>query len=237
MSLDVDRIPRWAPGPQARVDWSHPLAQGLVFCTVDGYNDAAGRAPITAVNNPGHGLLPTGPGRTFTAASTQYLSVPLTPQLTIVNQISIAAWAIRTDAGTGGEQLVAQDVNGSRCFTVDFSGTAIRFYVAGGGTAANQVDTPAFTTASGVPFAVVATAINGGAMNLYINGSLGVTNTGNATFNATPTNAWNIGRREFSGAEGYFTGTIGPVMIFRRALSIAEVGALYADPFCMLREE
>jgi hypothetical protein len=219
----IGRRPRFASGPQARVDWSHPIASGLRFCAPDGTSDIAHGIPVTAVNNPDHGFMPFGRGRTYVPASTQYLSFPST-SVQCPSQVSVLLWVKRT--GGASEVPIAQDVNANRAFTLDTAGVA-RFYVAGG--AGNDIVTGTVNVSGAVslrPRMIVGTATTGGSINIYVDGVLDAT-AGPCTFNATQTADWNIGRRAFSGAEGYFTGTIGPVMIWRRALS--------ADPFCFLR--
>ena len=62
MSLDLDRIPRWAPGPQARVNWSHPMTANLIFAWTAMGGDVAGKFTRTDVPSPGTpAVTPWGP--------------------------------------------------------------------------------------------------------------------------------------------------------------------------------
>jgi hypothetical protein len=228
----IGRRPRFAPGPTTRVDWSHPVAQGLGFCTLDGTVDIAYGIPITQNNAPDHGLMPTGRARSYVGASTQYSSFPAAPSVQSPTQVSIVVWMQRTNGNVN--VYVGQDINANRVFTFD-GASATRFYVNGGG--GTDIVTGATNISGSVsprPRMIAGTATSGASINVYVDGVLDGT-ASPCTFNATQTADWNIGRRAFSGAENYVTGTIGPVMIWRRALTASEIALLYADPFCFLR--
>lgn len=231
---------RWAPGPDARVDWSHPLAAGLVLCCPEPGYDLAYGVPITPTNNPGHTSTPVGPGRTFTSGSSTYFAVPAAVQLQIGGSsapCTVAAFHRRTaDPGSGaGYSIVARDVSGTRCYTLDlFNNVAvadtIRFYINGGAAAIATTPWPATNEWAHA----VGTWNGSNVTEIWVNGVRGATTTAAATPGSSTSVGWRIGARQFVGAEDYLTGEIGPVHIWRRALSANEIAQLYADPFCML---
>jgi hypothetical protein len=118
-----------------------------------------------------------------------------------------------------------------------FSGTAF------GATKLGVVDVPSSTitkpTAGTLSFAAVSFASSSGRFTLYLGGLGGALQSESpantqALSSATTNNQFYIGSQELS--QGMPTGTKFHIAgLYARALSANEMGALFADPFCMLR--
>lgn len=234
--------------PRASGGFRYPtLRSGLVAYWP--LNESAASGDVTAVDNSGRGndltsnnTVPSIAGkvnnaRQFTAANTEWLSIASRADVQFGNgDWSISWWMFPQATATGFQHVMGKDESGGRevSFRVQFDSVG----------SANRVDVNIFHT-DGTFITATAPANrtnasfinqwwhytlvnNAGAVTLYENGTSVATATraGGKSFAATSTQ-FNIGRRSFSGFLEYFTGYVDEVAKWTRALSQAEVTALY----------
>lgn len=231
MSLDLDRIPRVAPGPQARVNWSHPLAAGLLGVgladrIIHGYQGVVGAGALFGA------LSPTlfGRGRAGNNAAGP-------------NGAKLCDYPAQTDAteftftfvgapGAGTDPLVGYRTGGGPGITfAKIYGTNVQYYSNG-----NNRYTAAHGLASTTP----------GVLHLVKRGLVIETWLNGARVNAS--SAFTTGQLDQNAAVCYWMqGDEGDanhtasrcvlVAMHNRALNGAEFAQLFADPFCFLTEE
>ena len=126
------------------------------------------------------------------------------------NSISAAAFYIGRDDETDG-----------RAYAVGLLNSRLQLQINGLATINNQ----GATLTNGVWYHVVAVGDSSSGWKLYLNGVVDGT-AGWVTPNSVVANT-NIGRRSYSGSEGYFNGSISDVRIYNRVLSANEVKGLY----------
>jgi hypothetical protein len=151
--------------------------------------------------------------------------------LTTSTSFSVAAWVYLTANGAGNKTAVAQDGTNISAFYLQYDKTndrwAFRMYNSDstGAAVVNALGTsaPALNTwyhLTGVYDSVADT------IKLYVNGSLQTTVTRTSSWNAT--GGLSLGRGRWSGANSdWFPGTVDTVRAYQRALSAAQVSALY----------
>jgi hypothetical protein len=223
------------------------LRQGLVAYWP--LNESAASGDVTAVDNSGRGndltsnnTVPSIAGkvnnaRQFTAANTEWLSIASRADVQFGNgNWSISWWMFPQATATGFQHVMGKDESGGRevSFRVqlDSGGSANRLTIDmfhSDGTFITAAAPANRTNASFINQWWHYTLVNNaGAVALYENGTSVATATraGGKSFAATSTQ-FNIGRRSFSGFLEYFTGYVDEVAKWTRALSQAEVTALY----------
>jgi hypothetical protein len=194
----------------------------------------------TAADSSGNGHTATMSGATFTAGlqgnaatmngSNRYVSLPNG----IVNGLtsfSISTWVVLNSAqawvrifdfGTGTNTymfLTPNETTGKLRFAITTSGSATGNE--------ERLDGPTLPTGS---WQHVAVTLTGSTATLYVNGAQAAQNTAitlNPTSLGNTTQDW-LGRSEFA-VDPYYNGEIDDFRIYSRALSAAEVQALYAN--------
>lgn len=227
MSLDLDRIPRWAPGPQARVDWSHPLAAGLLGVALANRIIYGYQGPVTGTGIAA--LAPTvfGNGRTV-ANAPNGLKVCDFPAQTDTSQFTLTyvgrfpTAAVPTLAGyrNGGGPGVT--------FTKLYR-TEVQYYSNG-----NNRYTQAHGATGGTD-AMVSLVKRGLVLEVWRNGG-----------RVHASSAFTSGQLDQNAAVCYYThgdeadNSPGAALVLSslhdRALTGSEFAQLYADPFCFLTE-
>ncbi len=175
----------------------------------------------------------------FSSGTTQYASVGNPSAIDITGSLTVAIWVKIATFPTGGNgyQFIAKDKNTGRSYTLDWNSATnnppttyggFRFYINGGATAGNVISDSSFTPGTGVWYHVAGVYdASAQTCKIYINGSSGGSTTGaDASINSTASNLL-IGRREYPGYEENFDGQMNDARIYNRALSAADVLALY----------
>lgn len=230
---ELGRRRRFAPPSHARIDWSHPLAQGLAFCWLASRpsQDLAGSGRATAGGVPtadspwGAAVLPSTSSHFFSFPRGK---VPAASALTAVvahTYLSGAGGKIVTIDGGAGDtpQLVLVCAN-----TTAVSGGV-------GGTPYSVYATdPSAPTAGGHVAAITWTGGGSGASGtvaVWNDGVLRATSTG--TSGTQSPVGIEIGRYNSTFNQQYGN-PISSVFIYPRVLNAAELVSLHADPFQFL---
>lgn len=239
MSLDLDRIPRRAPGPQARVNWLHPLAQGLVAvgCGRRQWSDRATRT-TTAVPSVLRTPIetPFGPGLGDRTADNDG-GYDFTTKLPIPGRLTLAVVVRCTAASPDGSGAILWTNSDSQGVLLGVGAAN----AAGPNLYALDQFVAHHTTSAAIAQTgwrhIAVTTVNGsGTMLLYRDALQVSSQTGGHTTNAGLPSVIRIG----SGAPGAiraFDGQISAWAAWNRILSAGELAAHYQDPFCMLTEE
>ena len=232
--------PRWAPGPSAVIDWSHPLAQGLRHCIrpigakvvdlVTGRDLTVDTAATTGVTQFGRALRSSG------AATGAYLPLTSAPPYPLS-----FTWVGDADctAATSGAGLLAFAYGTSGGWSTSPVPYIYGLDYGGGSLTGPPVSGSAFvgglfTTTSRMTGVASATMVTGSA-RLYVNGLLVASTTPSLT-DPTSTNFVGLGFNRYSEAtrSQSATGSLG--LVHSRVLSANEVAALAADPFQIFRQ-
>lgn len=237
MSLGLDRIPRRAPGPQARVDWSHPLAQGLVAvgCGSRQWSDLATRTPTaapTALRAPIS--TPFGPGLGDRTADNDG-GYDFTTTLPVPGRVTLAA-VVRCTAASPDDSAAITWTNADDKGLMLGVGTdnnpGPNLYVLDRQVAHHT--TSAVVAQTGWRHIAVTSVNGGGTMLLYLDALQVSSQAGWHDANPALPSVIRIGAEAATRA---FDGEIGAWAAWNRILSAGELAAHYQDPFCMLTEE
>lgn len=235
----------WKPPLGARINSSHPLAQGLIGAWLMNEGGGATAYDISGKNNNGAINGPTwtasklGRGLSFNGTSA-YIQVSTSGLVTGVNWTILAYVIIPsgTTAPSGGRSIYAERASsGNDIVKLDCMGFAYTHQA--DVVIRNDSGTLLFVHGvkaidDGNPHLIVATKA-GTAITLYIDGK--VDNTGVWAGADTYTNAiqTRIGG-DAGDPSALFSGSISFVESFKGiALSAAEVQQLYAQPFCFMQ--
>lgn len=234
---------RTKPPYGARIDWSHPMARGLVCCLLF---DEPGGKPIdlatgiaaTPTNGPTKRVHLYGPEFKFVAASDQYIALGDPARLQITGAITIAAEyrLDSTPALNNAFQIAAKDKDtGGRAYNLDVNLAAVnsgaRFYINGGGAGGSaDLVGEGRNPVTGDDRQVIGTYRSGDRqLGLYVNGGLVASKIASAASIPSATANVLVGRREYAGFTNPFDGSIRYVLIWNRFMPAQEARQLY-DP-------
>jgi hypothetical protein len=218
---------RWAPGPNARVDWSHPLGAGLGFAwsAAAGAVDLVSGAPPTvnaSLGTKGSGVM----GATVNHGPTGYLQFKCAPW---DDPISCLVVLRTTTASPGSYAGVIGDST---------PGTRIRFGSNGANVPLGTIGSIADYTFSSLPTIgignyVVIYQLTSTAFECHLPGASQTLAASGMTANGGDVlvGTWANPAPPAESCNAPLT----LVALWRRALSAADRSALFADPFCMLR--
>jgi hypothetical protein len=235
--------PRFAPGANAHVDWSHPLAAGLEFCVVPsaGINDLARGYVGTISGSPTLSPGPLGVAGNLSSGTSdfyEYSGVPDAPFLGpmtmmwvgVMRTASAFRSLVHKHASNGGNAnpLSYYVGNSASPMTITSSRAASnnRNFETAGCFATNTTNTVVVTHPSGTVTDAPTFYVNG----LVFSGTGAGIGTGAVTGSQA---AVRVGRRADGSTQT--DGLVHACMLWSRALSANEAAALTADPFCMLR--
>lgn len=221
---------RLTPPVTARVNWSHPLAQGLRFWA----NPAAGADIVRGY--PGTisgGASPSSRGGIeFSDASGQITYGQANGGL--LSSGSEWSAVVQFNMGTLADKWFIGKRQGFSPGNSEFG-----FGTGGGGSSANVQRKDGFVNIAGVFSAntsyIAGASISASTVNIYTNGNLAGSAASDMRADTGPTATLSVGRRADEGGDGFTTGSIQWAAVWARALSAAEMAQVYADPFCMLR--
>jgi hypothetical protein len=146
------------------------------------------------------------------------------PSFNVANQITLSIWMNPTQVTVGkkllGKHSGAADIQG----TLGLNGNKPWFELTTGGVYRSTVVSP--NPVSAGVWTLVTGTYDGSSMKLYVNGALVYTE---AASGAIATNAlpWNIGSTNWCNPGANFSGLLDDARIYNRALSAAEVSALF----------
>lgn len=232
---------RWSPGPNVEIDWSHPLAQGIVLCVVasggdvvrvDTHGRATGnaRTNLTATAGPyGPAVRSNGGGEGEPALFTYSRPLDGVPYSTMV--------VANGDGGSSVAQpMLTQHVGMTGSFGVAGAGWRAQ-------TSAGVITHAASVTSFG---AITMTTTTG--LNEWFVGSMSWSPSSFRTFvggalvaSSTDARSSSAGLQARVLHDGNPFDSVSPAGMvtaacwWDRALSNAEHAALGADPFCFLR--
>lgn len=223
------------PPPGAQINFSHPLARGLVGCWL--FNEQSGNQAYDSSPYRNHGTLhgfndPSSKDRSSLGlqydGSATYVNCGTDPSLNIADAITIETWVNITDLGVL-PSIVSGFINAFQYTEITLAHTThkINWHTTEGSYKTIKSDS--------VPnlneWIHIAGTINTlGEMFLFVDGVL---QTDAETGAAPVTNLnWYIGKNRL-GADRYFNGTIYYVRIYNHALSAAEIRWSYQEPYAM----
>ena len=160
------------------------------------------------------------------------VGTPAPPVLDFYNSqaMTVAAWVKGSLPQTNGGAIIAKGTgNGGEQFALDMNGTTFRFYVRDTNGVSTALTTPVGPNGAWQHLAATLDATNG-IMDFYVNGQLVNVTVAPLSLN-TNSHEVSIGNRQSGAATPYnlpFTGAIDDVRLFNRALTSADVAALYA---------
>lgn len=245
----IGRRPRWAPGPTAQIDWSHPLAQGCVAYVLPAYAADLARQPVS-VTGTFHGIYstpsPLGVGASGFSAAFTYETVGVTA-VPIVGDVSksvitgVFHGVTAVPGGTGAPIYAERGSVGNPIANLLLSSTAgpgvLRLvWRDNGGTLINQDGT--VTVCNGVAHVASWNRTSTTTFEMWVDGALdsSVTSGAMTTTFSEATLSHRIGGDVGDNTAEFSSGTIVAVILHRnRSLAPAEVAQLHSDPFCFLR--
>ena len=169
----------------------------------------------------------------FVATNSDYVTITDSAALSITGSFSIMCWCVIDLLDTTKRLICGKwdDVGGSyRCFALAImSNDTMAFFISNDGTAWDYVSFA--SPATGVLYHCVG-VFDGDWIYLYINGKLEAHKDTALVAIFDSNQPVYLGNASFgSGIASYFDGTVGEVRIYNRALSAAEIAAIYADPY------
>lgn len=207
-------------------------------------NEAAASGDVTAADASGRGnnltsnnsVLSTNGkvnnARTFVAGNSEWLSVTSADfEMGDARSWTMSLWFfIPTAAPDSLMVLVGKDVTNSRQFNLGFNNPSVNsvFFIAFTGNSSFFETSFSSVSRNAWHLFTATHAANASTIDLTLDrtNTATVTRT-SGTFQGFTNSALNVGRREFSGFNQYFTGSIDELAIWNRVLSSAELDAIW----------
>ena len=227
------------PKPGVMLNPLHPLSQGLVGYWL--FNEGSGSKGYDISGHGNHGTLKNmspnaqnsgwggskfGGGLHFDG-SDDYVNCGNDASMSPAAAISVAAWVKTSDFASHRYIVTCDTVGASK-------GYSLRTYSGGAVNCLFQLAGLSYSSASGNIISGgwnhVVGVYDGSKVVLYINGiaNIGSTISGDIAYNDRIVR---IGKRDTG---SHFAGSIDSVLVYNRAVSVAEVKTLYHTPFCNL---
>ncbi len=231
----IGRRPRWAPGPSARLNQSHPLATGLVGLGIGPRRLDRKVTPTAPTVARAVEPTPYGMGLGSRAADTDGFYGFSTSLATTPQRMTLAAFVnVPNTTGNGpaagGAICLGPAANGLLLGVGGQNSPGPNLYCLDSGVA-HHVTT---TVVAGTGWRCIAVSANSGggagSMLIHLDALMVSSQSANHAMNASP--IIRIGAESSSGRG--FEGQIGPWAAWSRVLSGPEIAAFYADPFQML---
>lgn len=140
--------------------------------------------------------------------------------------LTIAAWVRTNSFGTGEQRFISKTGGSTTYWSLGTNGTSLLFRLRAGGSN-RTLTSPAILQANSWYHAVA--TYDGSTMRLYLNGAQVAATGKSGSLSTGGTSAVAIGRNPGSASQ-YFNGAIDDVRMYSRALTAAEVSALYNEP-------
>lgn len=245
----------WTPGQVKptgvpRIDWSHPLAQGLLFYGFDtGLGvilDLAGGRPSqqmpSASIKASNSVTPWGSGLNWTPGSGtdgRFFSSDAAIRAATANPPWTAAMATVQKATNAQVERpfnrTAGNGSGATCnwlFQYPASSSQLSFYLNSGGTVAGPVGT--FSGSLNSLVTAVGVATSGSTASFYANGALVGSLTGLTIGSSNTNDAICFSGDSSANSQHAGSGFVFYGAFWNRALSQAEILQLHLDPYCFL---
>ena len=219
-----------------QINWSHPLARGLVGCWL--FNEGGGNKVYDLAKN-NHGTLINRPlwwtGRNGYALKfdgvNDYVDAGSGASLNITDAITVSAWIKPFSTHDGGviEKTIGGTVN--KQYLMFVSGSELlnfRVMKAAGIYDARSASYPPLNT-----WTHIVGRYDGSEVSVWVNGIKQITTVAAAAPIDSGSGATLIG---MLGSSIYpFNGLIDEVRVYNRALSSSEIKQLYQDPYCFIQ--
>lgn len=211
---------RWAPDLTSRINWAHPLAQGLTAFVIPALRfDFATNSAVTPTSGAGGTLTPGVTGMSYAPAAGSGNDILLGNQRNMMTTAATIACQAQSTNNAGDYAFFAGERSNNKALIIQKNNvTSARFALWNA-----DID---FTTDFRLSPVLVGTVV-GSSQIAYNNGSQGATGTGSRTVPSTP--AYSVA----GNTNAPFTGNVMWGALWNRALSASEVAMLSADPFCM----
>jgi prepilin-type N-terminal cleavage/methylation domain-containing protein len=154
------------------------------------------------------------------------IAIPNTAALSPTTAVTVSAWVyMPTLPGTGNAGIVTKDISGSIA-NPPYDLQYLPSYQTMITSSSNSSIPSLNVSATAATWQLVTGTFDGSLVNLYLNNALKDSRAGPGNIGAT-TGALRIGQQK-SGMNRWFSGSIDDVRVYNRALSLAEIGQLYA---------
>jgi hypothetical protein len=220
--------PRFAPGPNARIDWEHPLAAGLVFYDWFPNGQPVERAMTKRAN--GVGVTRFGVGASASGAAGVASSSARADLLPSggMSHLLVGQWTMASGTYLSLVENTATPASGQVSWYRSTSD--IKFYL--DSTTGTFVDVVVAASASDVPVVLGLSMTTAGSTIVYRDGGQVTTSAAaGSTFLASNT----IGVGASSAGTLGVPGTTNLYAVWNRPLSAAEHASMAADPYQILR--
>lgn len=216
----------------ARVNWHHPLSQGLVGAWL--FNEGSGGTAYNAINGNGtfYGGMKWHPNGVQCDANGQYVDFG---DLFYSNKFSVATRIIPTTVDANLRTIVVKrnqpgtvtDSDDEFLLAVDTTSTY--FYI-WDNTGANYAYSASLS--ANIQYSLVGVCDIPAQARIYVNGNKGTDTTSGATLNNT-TSSIQIGARSGNSDVRYGRNIMDYLYIYNRVLYQSEITALHANPYQM----
>ena len=235
--MNIPQVLLNKPAPGTQINFSHPLAKGLVGCWL--FNEQSGNQAYDSSPYKNHGTLhgfndPSSKDRSSLGlqldGSTTYVDCG-DASLKTSDEITIAVWMKpNSPASPTHQTFIHKSISDNYQLRFYSSTQKIRFLLKIDGV--DKLVLGNTLLSAGVWYHITGT-YDGSELNLFINGRADKTPTvatGDITTNAEP-----LTLGSFRGAAFYFNGTIDNVKIYNRALTASEIKYSYLEPYAMFQ--
>ena len=183
----------------------------------------------TVVSNANYGIIFSRPAMTFNGSSQYVVNTNVSSALNVGNNITISAWARPTAVGqSGGSDVAGLAISASAPFGpagIEWnSASQFSFFT---GATDNTTDSLTSGAKALNTWHHVAVTYDGTTKRIYVNGTLENSLTYAKSLKYTNPLYLDIGSFVLYLVGNYFTGSIDDVRIYNRALSAAEIRAIY----------
>ena len=191
--------------------------------------DSYGSNTLTDNNTVTSGIGKLNGARQFTGSNSEYFSKADNADLSMGNiDWTITAW-VKVDT-IADSIILAKDVDtpaNSRDYTLDLDSTnGFRFYI-NGGAAGCLVSVGSLPTTGVWYFLTIWQNRTAQTINLRVNDTTTYSVSTGANYSPDSTAEFRIGARQYAGFEGYFTGMIDQVTVWKRVLKASEISEIY----------
>lgn len=219
------------------IDWSHPIARGLIGCWLFGegggnsIQNLASLTPAIKTGTPTWAQGRFGPAPNFVAGSGSYYAAPFDARYN-TGFMTLAAW-IRGAPSASTAAIIDRDTETglNRIFQFRLTTSSTKLHFVPFFSAAPVVTFVGATTINDNKWHHVAAVLDGVNCTLYVDGHIDFTVAETRGVDTTGSVGLRIGAHSDAGATSVFDGIIDTPMMWNRGLSHGEIRQLVIDPF------